>query len=123
MKEGMQPTGQQPAGATLAAYINGFVLSVVLTMGAYLLVTHHGLSNRLTIAAITTLAMAQFLAQLYFFLHLGRETRPRWKLLVFGGMIVVVVILVAGSLWIMSNLNYHMSTQQINNYLDSQDGL
>ena len=119
----MQSKEQGPAGATLMAYINGFVLSVALTVGAYLLVTHHALSTRLTIAAIATLAMVQFLAQLYFFLHLGRETRPRWKLLVFGGMITVVVILVAGSLWIMANLNYHMNTTQINNYLNSQDGL
>jgi heme/copper-type cytochrome/quinol oxidase subunit 4 len=57
------------------------------------------------------------------FLHLGNEAKPRLKLLVFGFMALVVMILVFGSLWIMYSLNYRMPTQsQINSYMNSQNG-
>ena len=107
----------------LAMYINGFVLSIILTVTAYLIVMHHALSYDFTISTIVELAIVQFLVQLVFFLHLGREARPRWKLFVFLFMLLVVGILVFGSLWIMNNLNYRMTPQQINTYLNNQDGL
>jgi cytochrome o ubiquinol oxidase subunit IV len=58
-----------------------------------------------------------------FFLHLGRETRPRWKLAVFLFMLGVILILVFGSLWIMTNLNYRMMPKQMVQYMNSQAGL
>jgi len=108
---------------TLRTYVIGFVASIVLTLGAYLLVTHHLLSRRLLIAAVIGLALVQFLVQLLFFLHLGRESKPRWKLMVALFMVMVVLILVFGSLWIMTNLNYRMSPEQINTYMNNQSGL
>jgi cytochrome o ubiquinol oxidase operon protein cyoD len=108
---------------TLRTYVTGFVASIVLTIAAYLLVTHRALSRRTLIAAVIGLALAQFLVQLLFFLHLGRETKPRWKLMVALFMVMVVLILVFGSLWIMTNLNYRMTPDQINKYMNSQAGL
>ena len=108
---------------TLRTYVIGFVASIVLTLGAYLLVAHHLLSRRLLIAAVIGLALVQFLVQLLFFLHLGRESKPRWKLMVALFMIMVVLILVFGSLWIMTNLSYRMSPEQINTYMNNQAGL
>ena len=104
-------------------YVTGFASSLVLTVTAYLFVTHHALSRRVLIGAIVALALVQFLVQLVFFLHLGRETKPRWKLAVFLFMIMVVLILVFGSLWIMTNLNYRMTPAQINTYMNNQSGL
>ena len=105
-------------------YVVGFAASLVFTLGAYLSVVHHALNRRNLIILITTLALAQFITQLVFFLHLLQERGPRWKLLVFFSMIIVVGILVAGSLWIMNNLNYHMSLQQMYQYLNNQgDGI
>lgn len=110
--------------ASLWSYVTGFVLSLYLTTSAYLLVVHHTLARRNLLAAITGLALAQFAVQLLFFLHLGQESRPRWRLVVFSFMVLVVAILVFGSLWIMSNLNYHMtSPTAINKYIHNQDGL
>jgi cytochrome o ubiquinol oxidase subunit IV len=117
------------APGTLQTYVVGFVLSLILTLVAYLFVEIHvssyyeTFSHTLLVPLIIGLALVQFIVQLVFFLHLGTESKPRWKLLVFGFMVVVVGILVLGSLWIMSNLNYHMTTQQINSYMNSQDGL
>lgn len=111
------------ANGSFRTYVSGYILSVVLTMSAYLVVTHRVFSaNRDLIAAVIALALAQFMTQLYFFLHLGKETRPRWKLLVFFFMIIIVSILVFGSLWIMSNLNYRMTPEQINTYMNNQGG-
>ena len=105
-------------------YVVGFAASLVFTLGAYFSVVHHLLNRHSLIILITTLALAQFITQLIFFLHLLEERGPRWKLLVFFSMIIVVGILVAGSLWIMNNLNYHMSLQQMYKYLNNQgDGV
>lgn len=79
-------------------------------------------SHPFLIGATAILALAQFFAQLYYFLHLGRETKPRWKLLVLCFMILVVLIIVVGSIWIMYNLNYRMSPQQMNTYMLNQNG-
>jgi len=110
---------------TLIGYINGYALSLYLTITAYLLVTHRIFSNHYLVFAVIVLALIQFLVQAFFFLHLGHETKPRWKLYVFLFMILIVSLLVLGSLWIMTNLNYHHpeTPNQINNYLTNQDGL
>jgi len=102
-------------------YIVGYMLSVFLTLAAYLLVKQGMSSQDILIGLIIGLAFVQLLVQLLFFLHLGTETKPRWKLLVFMMMLLVVSILVFGSLWIMRNLNYRMTPQQVNNYMNNQD--
>lgn len=108
---------------SLVSYITGFILSIMLTGMAYLLVTQHLASGALLIGAIISLAVAQVLAQLFYFLHLGHETKPRWKLVVFLFMLLVLGILVGGSLWIMQNLNYHMSPQDMNMRILQDEGI
>src|SRR5664279_1324755 len=88
------------------SYVVGFVLSLLLTVTAYMTVVNHVFVGWQLVMAIVVLALAQLLAQLIFFLHLGRESKPRWNLVVFLFMLMIVVILVGGSLWIMNNLNY-----------------
>lgn len=107
----------------LRLYVTGFVLSISLTLAAYLMVVNQTLSKWQLVFAIATLAFIQFLVQLVFFLHLGRELKPRWKLGVFLFMVLIVLIVVIGSLWIMDNLNYRMmSPEMINEYMTKQDG-
>ena len=38
-------------------------------------------------------------------------------------MLGIVLIIVGGSVWIMNNLNYRMTPQQMEQYLKSQDSL
>jgi cytochrome o ubiquinol oxidase operon protein cyoD len=108
---------------TLASYVTGYIFSIYLTFAAYLMVYNHLFSNIVLTTVIVILALVQFIVQVLFFLHLGRETKPRWKLAVMLFMIMVVLILVGGSLWIMSNLNTRMTPQQMNNYMNNQQGL
>jgi cytochrome o ubiquinol oxidase operon protein cyoD len=98
---------------TRKTYVTGFVLSLGLTMAAYLLVWRHVhslhsvFSDSFLYFAVASLAIVQLLVQLIFFLHLGNESKPRWNLYVLSLAAIVVLILVFGSLWIMWNLDYH----------------
>jgi cytochrome o ubiquinol oxidase operon protein cyoD len=113
-----------PIQGSYKSYVIGFLLSLACTLIAYTLVTHNALSGKWALAIlVAVLALIQFFTQMTLFLHLGHESKPKYKLLVFGFMVTVVLILVSGSIWIMYNLNYHMMTpSQINNYMSKQDG-
>lgn len=93
---------------TLKSYVIGFILSIVLTLASFMLVSEQALAVGDLILTIVGLAVAQVLVQLFFFLHLGSDSKPYWNLTVFLFMLVIMVILVAGSLWIMYNLDYYM---------------
>lgn len=109
---------------TLTSYSIGFVLSLLLTGTAYVVTSNQLLSGPSLMVVIAVLALAQVLVQLCFFLHLGRETKPRLKLLVFLFMLLVLIIVVGGSLWIMQNLNYHMlPAKDVTNYILKDEGM
>src|SRR6266496_5803873 len=97
---------------TLRVYTVGFVLSLILTLVAYFIVsrhvnTHHvAIAHSLLIFMIVGMAIIQMMVQLVFFLHLDSEPKPRWNLTVMLFAALVVLIVVFGSLWIMNNLDY-----------------
>ena len=93
-------------------YITGFIISIVLTVAAYLMVVEHLLNDQILIFVIIGLALIQLWVQLIFFLHLDYEKGPRWNLAFFLSTIGIVLIVVIGSLWIMENLSYHMPTDE-----------
>jgi cytochrome o ubiquinol oxidase operon protein cyoD len=101
----------------------GYVLSVLLTVCAYFIVTRHMFTTGVAFGIIAMLAVLQFMVQILCFLHLGAETKPRWKQLVFWGMVGVVIVVVGGSIWIMANLNYNMTQAQQQDYINNSDGL
>ena len=107
------------------SYILGFVSSIALIVGAYLLVTHRTYAGQRLAIALLGLAVLQFGAQLIFFLHLGRESKPKWNIIIFGFMLLVVLIVALGTLWIMNHLNYHMmlSPHDMSTYMNSQNSL
>lgn len=107
-----------------ASYTVGFVLSLLLTLLPYFVVTDKVLDGWALTFYLIAFALAQLYVQLFFFLHLGRETRPRWNLLAFIFMILIVTILVFGTLWIMGNLNYQvMSPREVETYIQYEEGI
>ena len=123
MSTATTPRVQRKLGRTkLQTYVTGYVASVLLTVTAYALVQSHSFAKWTIVSLILALAMIQFLVQMLFFLHLGQESKPRWRLLVLLFMILVVSIIVGGSLWIMNNLNYRMTPEQIQTYMNNQSG-
>jgi cytochrome o ubiquinol oxidase operon protein cyoD len=110
---------------TLRTYITGFVSSVVLTVAAYVMVVDNAFSKWTLAIVVALLALVQFMVQLVFFLHLGQDTKPRFKVGVFLFMLLVLLIIVVGSLWIMHSLNYRMdmSPKRVQDYMNAQIGL
>lgn len=105
-------------------YAIGFGLSIIFTLIAYFAVVNGILSGQNLIFLIASLALLQAAVQLIFFLHLSQEKGARWNLMMFLFMAMVVIIVVAGSLWIMSNLSYHgMSPDQTDEYLLEEEGI
>lgn len=90
---------------TFQSYAIGFVSSLLLTATSFFLVSTKLFSEQILVYLLVGLAIIQAIFQLLFFLHLGKEDKPRWESLVFYFMVMVLLIIVLGSLWIMYNLN------------------
>jgi cytochrome o ubiquinol oxidase subunit IV len=119
-----------PYSGTLINYISGFILSLILTLTAYFLVQHHVATHHLVpsdnvaVAFLSALAIIQLIVQLVYFLHLDKQSKKRWNIVVLIFAVIVVFILVAGSLWIMYSLNYRSPTPgQVSHYIQSQGDL
>jgi cytochrome o ubiquinol oxidase operon protein cyoD len=109
----------------LVAYIIGFTLSLLLTIGAFTLIMNHTLSGDNAIVAIVSLAVVQLFVQLFFFLHLGREKSPYMNLSVLLLATGTIGIIIGGSLWIMRNLDYNMmmTPEETQIYMHNHEGL
>lgn len=88
--------------------ILGFIFSLILIAASYRIVTHYHLSQAVMVEAVVTLGVVTALLQLIFFLHLGLESKPHWNTIMFCFMALLMVILILGSMWIMSNLSYNV---------------
>lgn len=108
--------------ASITTYILGFLFSIILTVAAYFMVVDKSMGSVFTTAVILALAFLQLFIQLYFFLHLGRDSKARLHLIFFIITFGLVLTVIVGSIWIMYHLNYNMTPQQINNYLQDQNG-
>lgn len=99
-------TGQKK----LSIYVVGVVLCVILTLISFWVVSVEQLSHAQILTVIYLSAIAQFFVQVVCFLRLNLHTeqaRMNVLSLIFTGVILLCVV--AGSLWIMWNLNYFMT--------------
>jgi len=107
---------KQPGLKTLKAYVIGFIVSLLLTLLTFLLVSmhidpvnkQHLFSTNGLILSIMALAVLQLFVQSACFLRLNSSKEGRWELMPFLFIIFIVLIFVFGSLWIMYNLNANM---------------
>ncbi len=96
----------------LIGYITGFVLSIALTLLPLGMIWMHNSgghafpSHEVLFGSFVLFAVLQLFVQLYFFLHIGDEARPRWNLQALVFALLVVAIVVGGTLWIMDNLSH-----------------
>ncbi|WP_292033188.1 MULTISPECIES: cytochrome o ubiquinol oxidase subunit IV [unclassified Brevundimonas] len=89
-------------------YMTGFLLSVVLTAIPFWLVMTDALPAATTGLIITAFAVVQIVVHMIFFLHMNHKSEGGWNMLALIFTIVVVVIAVAGSVWVMYHLNVNM---------------
>src|SRR5689334_14640773 len=94
---------------TIVSYVIGFLFSILLTLVPYLLVTRHLLAGWTLALVIVGFGVAQLLVQLVFFLHVNAQSKARSNMIALVFTALMVLILAAGSLWIMKNLDYQMS--------------
>ncbi len=90
-------------------YMTGFLLAVVLTVIPFWLVMGDVLeSSRTTAIVILGLGAVQIVVHMVYFLHMNAKVEAGWSMLALIFTIIVVVITLAGSLWVMFHLNTNM---------------
>ncbi len=101
--------GDEAPHGSLREYVIGFVLSVLLTAVPFWLVMGDVLDSKLAIAAIIIVfGVVQMLVHVVYFLHLNTRSEGGWNMLAIIFTLVLVVITIAGSLWVMHNMNEKM---------------
>jgi len=106
-------------------YTYAYLLAAGLTFAAYALVVGKLLEGTTLAAALLGAAALQLYVQSRYFLHLDdKKETPRWRLVSYMFTWLTLLIVVVGSLWIMSNLNYNMmmSPNDMTKYMLEQNG-
>jgi cytochrome o ubiquinol oxidase operon protein cyoD len=96
------------AHGSLRSYTVGLVLSIALTVASFAAVMTGALPTQVATSVIVGLCVVQLLVQLVFFLHLGTGPGRRGNTAIFACTGLIIVIVVAGSLWVMHNANLNM---------------
>ena len=95
--------------ATVKGYVIGFVLSVILTAIPFWLVMAKVLPPQATTFIILGFAAVQMIVHMIYFLHLNAKVEGGWSMLALLFTAALVVIMLAGSIWVM----YHMNTNMM----------
>jgi len=91
------------------SYLLGFALSVVLTAIPFWLVMAHPIASPgVTAAFVIVFAALQILVHTVCFLHVNSQAEGGWTLMAYIFTAVLLIITIAGSLWIMYHLNSNM---------------
>lgn len=99
---------------SLRDYTIGFVLSVILTAIPFWLVMGKVLNDSSTTAlVILGFAAVQIVVHMIYFLHMNARSEGGWNMLALIFTIVLVVITLAGSLWVMFHMNANMMPMSI----------
>ncbi|ARP85756.1 cytochrome o ubiquinol oxidase subunit IV [Bordetella genomosp. 9] len=97
------------AHGTLKGYVTGFVLSVILTAIPFWLVMGKVFDQSSTTAmVILGLGAVQIVVHMIYFLHMNARSEGGWTLLALMFTLIMVIITLAGSLWVMYHLNVNM---------------
>ena len=100
--------GDVPHG-TLKDYVIGFVLSAILTAIPFWLVMGDVSWSKQTIAfVIVAFAAVQMVVHMVYFLHMTPKSEDGWTLTSLVFTLILVVITLAGSLWVMYHLDSNM---------------
>ncbi|MCJ2098581.1 cytochrome o ubiquinol oxidase subunit IV [Methylobacterium sp. E-046] len=107
---GHDPHAHSEGGhGTVQSYMTGFVLSVILTVIPFWLVMGNVLDNSLvTTLVILALGGVQMVVHVVYFLHMSTKSEGGWTFMALIFTITLVVIMLAGSVWVMYHLNHNM---------------
>ncbi|WP_010139931.1 cytochrome o ubiquinol oxidase subunit IV [Oceanicola sp. S124] len=111
---------------TLGSLMIGFAMAAILTILPFGLVMGEvDLPRNLAIGLIMGMGAVQIIVHLVYFLHVGKSSEQGWTLVATIFSVIILVIVLAGSLWVMHNMNENMmpmpDMEQMMN-LQSQQG-
>jgi len=92
----------------VGSYLIGLGLAAILTGTSFWAAGTHLIWSQAVPIALAVLAIAQMGVHLVFFLHLSSSPDNTNNILALAFGILIVFLVVAGSLWIMANLNNNM---------------
>ena len=99
---------------SLKEYTIGFVLSVILTAIPFWLVMGKVFDQSSTTALVVLgFAAVQIVVHMIYFLHMNTRSEGGWSMLALIFTLVLVVITLAGSLWVMFHMNANMMPMSI----------
>src|SRR5439155_22685036 len=103
-----RPRGDHEIAGAVGSYVVGLGLASLLTVVSFFIAGTTLVWQPSIPIALTVLAIAQMGVHLVFFLHIttGPDNVNNVMALAFG--VLIVLLLLAGSLWIMAHLNYTM---------------
>ena len=97
------------------SYLLGFALSVILTAVPFWLVMSRPIADAGVVAAfVIVFAALQILVHTICFLHVNSHAEGGWTLMAYLFTGVLLLITIAGSLWIMYHLNSNMMPMPTN---------
>jgi len=101
--------GDHADHGSVRGYLTGFILSVILTAIPFWLVMENVFTNSNTTAfVILGFAAVQMVVHMVYFLHMNAKSEGGWSLLALLFTLILVVIMLAGSIWVMYHLNTNM---------------
>ncbi|MBO9395953.1 MULTISPECIES: cytochrome o ubiquinol oxidase subunit IV [unclassified Shimia] len=90
-------------------YLKGFIFSVILTVIPFYCVMSGAVTDVPTlIAIIFGLGAIQMLVHVVYFLHLTVSAEDGWQAMSVVFTVMLVVIIMAGSIWVMAHLHENM---------------
>ncbi|WP_424986427.1 cytochrome o ubiquinol oxidase subunit IV [Microbulbifer sp. S227A] len=99
----------QGGHGSFKSYLVGFLLSVVLTVIPFWIVLGDALdSTGWAVAIIFALGAMQMLVHIRYFLHVTLKVEEGWQVMSMGLTVLLLVIVMAGSIWVMFNLDENM---------------
>jgi cytochrome o ubiquinol oxidase subunit IV len=105
------------------AYILGFILSLVFTAIPYYLIVTQMVKGNGLLATILVFAVLQMLVQIIFFLHLGRDPKLHWQMGFFVATVGAILVVVGGSIIIMSHLHRNMTPKDVTDKIASDEAV
>lgn len=105
------------------SYIIGFLLSLIFTAIPYYMVVNKSVSGTALLVTILAFGVLQMLVQVLFFLHLGRGPKPLYNVVFLIFTVTTILVVVGGSIFIMTNLHYNMSPEDMSKKLIEKEGI
>lgn len=93
---------------TIGSYALGLGLAALLTVIAFVAATTHLVYGPALPYALIVLAIGQMGVHLVFFLHITTAPDNTNNIMALAFGVLIVLLLIGGSMWIMSHLNHNM---------------